>query len=284
MKAGLVTSAVRRNGCAAYAIRLGKIRLLMTPYGAGKGRLFAQMSPGLRPRKPKWRIARRGLAKCGCARHVGALAHVRLVMRDAWLARVQPALGCDSGQRTATSVRSKCPWAPRTSRCMHSDTLSASISVCVLNGSIGSVVAARVSAWPFNARLGNSLPSLSSSVNASAAAGEKSCNNELRRTSHLWEAGEWNGPIQYATCSALRRRLERAGPRRLTFSFAQFRRTDWELPERAYEPSQLVRRECVKDPICNMRALSYARTSGGAAIRVSSSPSRSSGAALIWSC
>ncbi len=63
MKAGLVTSAVRRNrrnGCAAYAIRLGKIRLLMAPYGAGKGRLFAQMSPGLRPRKPKWRIARRG--------------------------------------------------------------------------------------------------------------------------------------------------------------------------------------------------------------------------------
>ncbi len=62
MKAGLVTSAVRRNGCAAYAIRVGKIRLLMTPYGAGKGRLFAQMSPGLRPRKPKWRIARRGFA------------------------------------------------------------------------------------------------------------------------------------------------------------------------------------------------------------------------------
>ena len=83
---------------------------------------------------------------------------------------------------------------------MHSDTLSASISVCVLNGSIGYVVAARVSAWPFNARLGNSLPSLSSSVNASAAAGKKSCNNELQRTSHLWEAGEWNGPIQYATC------------------------------------------------------------------------------------
>ena len=48
MKAGLVTSAVRRNGCAAYAVRLGKIRLLMTPYVAGKGRLFAQMSPGLR--------------------------------------------------------------------------------------------------------------------------------------------------------------------------------------------------------------------------------------------
>jgi len=105
MKAGLVT-AVRRNGCAAYAIRLGKIRLLMTAYGAGKGRLFAQMSPG-RPRKPKWRIARRGLAKCGCARHVGALAQVRLVMRDSWLARVsQPWVVIQDNVRRCKCARS----------------------------------------------------------------------------------------------------------------------------------------------------------------------------------
>ena len=127
-------------------------------------------------------------------------------------------MGCDSGQRTATQVRSKCPWAPRTSRCMHSDTLSASISVCVLNGSIGYVVAARVSAWPFNARLGNSLPSLSSSVNASAAAGKKSCNNELQRTSHLQATCEKRvrETIQYATCVpcvACSKERERGDPR-----------------------------------------------------------------------
>ena len=49
-------------------------------------------------------------------------------------------------------MRSKCPWAPRTSRCMHSDTLSVSISACVLNGSLGTVVAARSSAFSREAR------------------------------------------------------------------------------------------------------------------------------------
>ena len=124
MKAGLVTSAVRRNGCAAYAIRLGKIRLLMTPYGAGKGRLFAQMSPGLRPRKPKWRIARRGLAKCGCARHVGALAQVRLVMRDAWLARVsQPWVVIQDNVR-----RRKCA---RSVRGRHAQVVACILTLCL---------------------------------------------------------------------------------------------------------------------------------------------------------
>jgi hypothetical protein len=35
---------------------------------------------------------------------------------------------------------------------------------------------------------------------------------------------------------ALHRRLERAGPRRLTFPFARFRRTDWELPSELCDP------------------------------------------------
>jgi len=35
---------------------------------------------------------------------------------------------------------------------------------------------------------------------------------------------------------ALQRRLERAGPRRLTFPFARFRRTDWELPSELCDP------------------------------------------------
>ena len=127
---------------------------------------------------------------------------------------------------------------------MHSDTLSASISVCVLNGSIGYVVAARVSAWPFNARLGNSLPSLSSSVNASAAAGKKSCNNELQRTSHLWEPGEWNGPIQYATCvpcvvgSNERGRGDSRSPSHSSGALIGSYRASY--------PKPLVRRECVK--------------------------------------
>ena len=160
-------------------------------------------------------------------------------------------------------MRSKCPWAPRTSRCMHSDTLSASISVCVLNGSIGYVVAARVSAWPFNARLGNSLPSLSSSVNASAAAGKKSCNNELQRTSHLWEAGEWNGPIQYATCvpcvvgSNERGRGDSRSPSHSSGALIG--------SYRARYASQATREKRVHETIqyATMYALSYARTSGG---------------------
>ena len=82
MKAGLVTSAVRRNGCAAYAIRLGKIRLLMTPYGAGKGRLFAQSVAGTTPTEAEVEDRPAGVGQmrlretCRCAR-TGATYHAR---------------------------------------------------------------------------------------------------------------------------------------------------------------------------------------------------------------
>jgi hypothetical protein len=78
---------------------------------------------------------------------------------------------------------------------------------------------------------------------------------------------------------ALRCRLE---PRRLTFPFPQFRRTDYELPK-AMPCKPLVRRECVKRSNMQHVCRAYARTRGGTAIHVSSSPSRSSGA-LIGSC
>jgi hypothetical protein len=44
------------------------------------------------------------------------------------------------------------------------------------------------------------LQVLDSDGNAPAATGKKDFNNELRWTSHLREAGAWNGPRQYAMC------------------------------------------------------------------------------------
>jgi hypothetical protein len=76
---------------------------------------------------------------------------------------------------------------------------------------------------------------------------------------------------------ALRCRLE---PRRLTFPFAQFRRTDYALPRELCQASHSREESARNDPTCNMGALHYARTRGVAAFHVSSSPSHFSGALI----
>jgi hypothetical protein len=66
---------------AAYAIRLGRERL-PTPYGAGHGPLFASnvAETVTTPTEAELEERPAGLAKCGCAKHVGALAQVRFVI------------------------------------------------------------------------------------------------------------------------------------------------------------------------------------------------------------
>jgi hypothetical protein len=62
MKAGPLLRPVRRSGCAAYAIRLGKGRLLSASDGILWRRAWAALRPnvaGTTPTEAKWRTARR---------------------------------------------------------------------------------------------------------------------------------------------------------------------------------------------------------------------------------
>ena len=129
---------------------------------------------------------------------------------------------------------------------MRSHTSFISISVFALKTSVVQVVAANSSAS--RARLGTSLPSHSSSVNASAATRKKSCSEDRAvMDKPLVGSGCVEGSNAICNIRALSCMLERAAPRRSTFTFPQFRCTQADLgaTERAMRGKPLVKRKCV---------------------------------------
>ncbi len=106
MKAGLVTSAALQRLCGVCR-QIGQDTAADDSLWCRERAALRPNVAGTTPTEAEVEDRPAGVAKCGCARHVGALAQVRLVMRDAWLARVsQPWIVIQDNVRRRKCARS----------------------------------------------------------------------------------------------------------------------------------------------------------------------------------